>query len=77
MSKDSKQKNSKLITEEVKINGQALKFEVGRFAGQANAAVIASLGETMVLATVVSANAREDIDYFPLFVEYQEKLYAC
>lgn len=76
MSKDSKKKNSKIVTEEVKINGQTLKFEVGRFAGQANAAVIVSLGETMVLATVVSANPREDIDYFPLYVEYQEKLYA-
>jgi len=77
MSKNLKNKDSKkIITEQVKINGQTLKFEVGRFAGQANAAVIATLGETMVLATVVSSKPREDIDYFPLYVEYQEKLYA-
>lgn len=69
-------KNSKIVASEVKINGQILKFEVGRFAAQANAAVIATLGETMVLATVVSSGPREDLDYFPLYVEYQEKLYA-
>jgi len=76
MSKKTKKESSKIRTEQVKINGQTLKFEVGRFAGQANAAVIATLGETMVLATVVSSKPREDIDYFPLYVEYQEKLYA-
>ena len=53
-----------------------ITFEVGRFAGQANASVLARVGDTMVLATVVAGNEREDIDYFPLFVEYVERLYA-
>ena len=58
------------------IGGKPLTLEIGRVAEQANAAVIATYGETVVLVTIVAANPREDIDYFPLFVEYQEKLYA-
>ncbi len=60
----------------IKINSKELTFQVGRFAPQANAAVLAQMGETIVLATVVSSVPREDLDYFPLYVEYQEKLYA-
>ncbi len=60
----------------IKVGGQPLKLEVGRLAQQANAAVIATYGETVVLATVVASKPREDLDYFPLSVEYQEKLYA-
>lgn len=66
----------KLISKSVKIGGKTLSLEVGRFAGQANAAVLARYGETIVLATTVSASPREEIDYFPLFVEYVERLYA-
>jgi len=66
----------KIISESVEIGGKTLTLEVGRFAGQANAAVLARLGETMVLATVVAGEKREEIDYFPLHVEYLERLYA-
>jgi len=59
-----------------KINGRELILKTGKFAHQANGSVFAQMGETCVLVTVVSAQPREDIDYFPLFVEYQEKLYA-
>lgn len=53
-------------------------FEVGKLANQANAAVLARLGDTVVLATVVmSKTAREGIDYFPLLVDYEERLYAA
>lgn len=45
-------------------------------AGQANGAVLARYGDTVVLATATSARAKEDIGYFPLFVEYVERLYA-
>ena len=56
--------------------GKTLSLEIGEFAPQATASVLARLGDTMVLATVVAGNAREDIDYFPLSVEYMERLYA-
>jgi len=58
------------------LGGKPLELEIGRFAQQANAAVLARYGDTLVHATVVMSQPREDIDYFPLFVEYQEKLYA-
>jgi len=60
----------------INVGGKPLKLEIGRVAQQANAAVLATYGETVVLVTVVAAGPRDDIDYFPLFVEYQEKLYA-
>lgn len=74
MLKDKKE--SPLIVEEVKVGNHTLRFEVGRLANQANGAVLAQIGETVVLATVVSGGPREDLDYFPLYVEYQEKMYA-
>jgi len=66
----------KRFSKSVEIGGKTLTLEVGRLASQANAAVLARLGDTVVLATVVSAKAREDLDYFPLEVEYIERLYA-
>ena len=63
-------------TTTIEVGGKPLKLEVGRLAQQANAAVVATYGETVVLATVVASKPREDLDYFPLSVEYQEKLYA-
>jgi len=60
------------------IGGQELTFSVGRLALQANAAVLARLGGTEVLATVVMSDSpRADIGYFPLMVDYEEKLYAA
>lgn len=60
------------------IGGKDLIIEVGRFAQQANGAVICRLGDTVVLATcVIAEKPREDVDYFPLMVDYQEKLYAA
>ncbi|MEK7488044.1 MAG: polyribonucleotide nucleotidyltransferase, partial [Patescibacteria group bacterium] len=47
-------------------------------AGQANGSVFVSCGDTVVLATaVISKNAKENIDYFPLSVEYEERFYAA
>jgi len=66
----------KRVSKSVEIGGKTLTLEVGRLASQANAAVLARLGDTVVLATVVSAKPREDLDYFPLEVEYIERLYA-
>src|SRR3989344_2476027 len=60
----------------LELNGKSLHLETGRLAQQANAAVLATYGETIVLATVVASTNQTSLDYFPLFVEYQEKLYA-
>jgi len=70
-------KLNKPIQKTVTLNGQELIFEVGRFAEQATAAVLIRSGDTVVHATVVAGQENKDIDYFPLFVEYQEKLYAA
>lgn len=56
--------------------GKTLLLETGELAPQATAAVLARLGDTVVLATVVVGRLRTDIDYFPLSVEYGERLYA-
>lgn len=56
--------------------GKTLTFETGILAPQATSAILARLGDTMVLATVVAGRVREDIDYFPLTIEYVERLYA-
>jgi polyribonucleotide nucleotidyltransferase len=65
-----------IVSKEAQIGGRTLKLEVGRFAPQTNASVIAQYGETMVLVTVVRSTPREDLGYFPLSVEYVERLYA-
>jgi len=58
--------------------GVPLTLETGKVARQADGAVIATLGETTVLATVVSAKkAKPGQDFFPLTVNYQEKAYAA
>lgn len=60
----------------IKIGEKTLTLEVGRLAAQANSAVLARLGDTMVLSTVVSGGEQKELDYFPLTVEYVERLYA-
>src|SRR4030042_4721727 len=62
---------------EKEIGDQKLILETGKLAKQAGAAVVVSYGETMVLVAATSAPAREDLDYFPLSVEYREKLSAA
>src|SRR2546423_8128504 len=58
--------------------GRKLVLETGRIARQADGAVLASYGETTVLATVVATKQpREGIDFLPLTVNYQEKFYAA
>jgi polyribonucleotide nucleotidyltransferase len=58
------------------LGGTTLTLETGSLAPQASASILARLGDTVVLATVVEGNLREDIDYFPLSVEFVERLYA-
>jgi polyribonucleotide nucleotidyltransferase len=64
--------------EEIIWGGQKLVLETGKIARQADGAVLATYGETVVLATVVSAKEpKPGIDFFPLTVNYQEKYYAA
>ncbi|HVY67846.1 MAG TPA: polyribonucleotide nucleotidyltransferase [Patescibacteria group bacterium] len=61
-----------------KIGDADFTFETGKLARQADGAVLARLGDTMVLATaVMSKGKREGIDFFPLLVDYEERLYAA
>lgn len=67
-----------VVKKEKEIFGRRLSIETGRLAKQANGAVLVQYGDTMVLATVTcSKDPREDIDFFPLSVEYQERTYAA
>ncbi|HMR55210.1 MAG TPA: polyribonucleotide nucleotidyltransferase [Candidatus Doudnabacteria bacterium] len=66
------------IKSSASVAGQEWKFETGKLAGQANGAVLAQLGDTIVLATaVMSKQPREGMDFFPLLVDYEERLYAA
>ncbi|MCP8896748.1 polyribonucleotide nucleotidyltransferase [Shinella daejeonensis] len=65
-------------TVEIEWAGRPLKLETGKVARQADGAVLATYGETVVLATVVSAKSpKPGQDFFPLTVNYQEKTYAA
>lgn len=62
---------------ETELAGRKLTLETGKMAGLANAAIMARYGETEVLCTVTaSAKPREGVDFFPLSVDYEEKMYA-
>ena len=66
------------IVEEIEWGGRKLSLETGRMARQADGAVVATYGETVVLATVVGEREpRLDLDFFPLTVNYQEKYFAA
>ncbi len=68
----------KVYKKEVEVAGKKISLETGKVARQADGAVIATCGETVVLATVVGAKkVNPDMDYFPLSVNYQEKYYAA
>ncbi len=71
-----KLKMHKIVTKEIDLAGRRLKLETGKLAQQADSAVVATWGDTVVLATVATKRAAEEIDYFPLSVEYVEKYYA-
>src|SRR5450432_904252 len=67
----------KTIRETFEWGGRTLTLETGKIARQADGAVVATYGETVVLATVVGAHApREGVDFFPLTVNYMERYYA-
>ncbi len=68
----------KVVRKEIEVSGKKISLETGKIARQADGAIIAQCGETVVLATAVGAKkVNPDIDYFPLSVNYQEKYYAA
>ena len=67
-----------ITREEIEWGGRPLVLETGRIARQADGAVLATYGETTVLATVVADRSpKPGLDFFPLTVNYQEKAYAA
>ena len=63
---------------EIEFAGRPLSLETGRLAKQSHGAVLAQYGDTIVLATVVSAyQSREKMDFLPLTVDYQERTFAA
>ncbi len=67
-----------IVKKEIEIAGKKISLETGKIARQADGAILAQCGETVVLATVVGAKkVNPDVDYFPLSVNYQEKYYAA
>jgi len=68
----------KVFKEELELGGKKLILETGKIARQADGAIIATCGETVVISTVVGAKKVDpETDYFPLQVNYQEKYYAA
>ena len=68
----------KEFKKEIMVEGKKISLETGKIARQADGAIIATCGETVVLATVVgSKKVNPEIDYFPLSVNYQEKYYSA
>lgn len=57
-------------------NGSTLKVETGRMAQQTNGSAVVSIGDTVILATACMSRKPMDVDFLPLTVSYQEKLYA-
>jgi len=68
----------KIFKEEIELDGKKLILETGKIARQADGAIIATCGETVVISTVVGVKkVNLETDYFPLQVNYQEKYYAA
>ena len=66
------------ISLKTEIGGKSLGIQTGKMAKQASGSVVVQYGETIVLVTAVSSNeARPGMDFLPLTVEYQEKIYAA
>jgi len=65
------------IKKSITTDGKSISIETGKLAKQADGSVVLRMGDTMILATVVSAKeAKEDVDFLPLTVDYKEKFAA-
>ena len=61
----------------INATGKTMTLETGRLAPQANGAVLVQVGKTTLLSTVVTTKPREGIDFFPLTVDVEERMYAA
>ena len=65
------------IKQTIQLGNETITIETGRLAKQADGAAVVTCGKTVLLATVVTAkDAKEDVDFLPLSVDYKEKYYA-
>ena len=64
------------VKKETQFAGKKLVFETGQLASMANMSIKVSFGDTVLLATAVSSVPSTEMDFFPLTVVYEEKLYA-
>src|SRR5713226_6152821 len=65
------------VSVERTIGGKVISIESGRLAKQASGAVVVRVGDTMTLVATVTGPGREGLDFFPLTVDYREKVYAA
>src|SRR3954469_25975353 len=65
------------VTVEKTIGGKTISIETGKLAKQASGAVVVRVGDTMSLVATVAGPGREGLDFFPLTVDYREKVYAA
>ncbi len=65
------------IKVEAEIGGQSFSLEAGKIAEQADGAVLVRYGDTVVLATSVAKEPREGLDFFPMTIDYEERMYAA
>jgi polyribonucleotide nucleotidyltransferase len=65
------------LKKEVKFGDSTLSLETGKMAKQADGSVVLRYGDTVILVTAVSAKEKKDVDFLPLTVEYQERLYSA
>jgi polyribonucleotide nucleotidyltransferase len=65
------------IIKSISFDGRDIRLTIGRFAPQAGGSVLIESGDTSVLVTATRASGREGIDFLPLLVDYEERLYAA
>jgi polyribonucleotide nucleotidyltransferase len=70
-------KEDMYLKKEVQFGENTLSLETGKMAKQADGSVVLRYGDTIILVTAVSAKEKKDVDFLPLTVEYQERLYAA
>ena len=78
MADEQRDGQQKVARVQMEVAGRTLTLETGRLAPQADGAVLATYGDTVLLATVVGAKEpREGVDFFPLTVDYEERMYSA
>jgi polyribonucleotide nucleotidyltransferase len=65
------------IVKSISIDGRDIRLTIGRFAPQAGGAVLVESGDTSVLVTATRSTGREGIDFLPLLIDYEERMYAA